>query len=222
MSSRTTARLSRIARRPSAGPARSWSAGPLRTWSPGRRRSRRRRATAFALAVVVALGVHRSVTSADAARREWSDVRTVLTLRRALDAGGRVTSGAVVVRRVPSAAVPDDALDALPEGATAAVSLDRGSVLARSLLADRSSSRTARALPPGHVGLVVRTGELPRLAVRGDRVDVIAPGWDDPVALDATVLAVSDDATTVAVRERDATAVAAASLSGPVALVVRP
>ncbi|MEI2699493.1 MAG: hypothetical protein V9E94_14580 [Microthrixaceae bacterium] len=170
MSSRTTARLLRIARRSSAGPARSWSAGPARTWSPGRRRSRRRRAAAFALAVVVALGVHRLVTSADAARREWSDVRTVLTLRRALDAGGRVTSGAVVVRRVPSAAVPDDALDALPEGATAAVSLDRGigpgPVPARgSLLQPHGScpaTRSRRARRPDRRAAAC-------LAVRGDR-----------------------------------------------------
>lgn len=145
----------------------------------------------------------------------------VTVLQRAVGTGERVGLDDVATRQVPAAAVPDDALGTLPASARAAVSLRPGSVLSRSLLLDRSTSRTAMMLPAGHVAVVVRTDELPRLAVRGDRVDVVAPGWDEPVAFDARVLSVSEDAATVAVRESDATEVAAASLSGPVALVVR-
>jgi hypothetical protein len=102
------------------------------------------------------------------------------------------------------------------------VRLSPGTVLSPALLDRRERSATARALTAGRVAVVVRTGELPRLASRGDVVDVASPTWDGPVATSATVVDVDGDAVTLAVREQDAAATAAASLAGPVALVVRP
>jgi len=143
-------------------------------------------------------------------------------LRTAVGANDRIGLSEVEAHQVPDVAVADDALEELPDGARAAVALRPGSVITGSVLVERSSSRTAQVLPPDHVALVVHTGDLPNLAVRGDSVDVIAPGWEDPVAAGATVLAVTGDATTLAVPDADATSTATASLSGPVALVVRP
>ncbi|UDY37879.1 SAF domain-containing protein [Dermatobacter hominis] len=207
-------------RRPRARPHRRRRAGTLR--SAGHRRARRRRLLAWAVVAAVALGVQRTVTSAAEARAAWTGSTTALVVRRPLAAGADVTTADLTTERRPAAVLPTDALAELPAGALAAVRLSPGTVLTPALLDEKERSATARALPTGRVAVVVRTGDLPRLASRGDVVDVAAPTWDGPVATSATVVAVDGDAVTLAVMEDDAAATAAASLAGPVALVVRP
>lgn len=190
--------------------------------SPGRHRVRRRRIVAWVTIVAVAVGVQRTIADAIAERAAWDGSVAVLVVRSTIDAGAPVADGDVEVRRLPPALVPDGHLDEIPDGAVAAVDLPAGTVLTAPLVPARRGSAAARSLPTGHVAVAVRTGELPRLAEEGDVVDVAAPTWDRPVATAATVLRVDGDAVTLAVTPDDAAATAAASLAGPVALVVRP
>ncbi len=174
------------------------------------------------MVAVVALGVQQLSAAAVRARQDWTGDVAVAVLDRAVDGGDPVSAADVRTERRAAATLPDDALDEVPPEAVAVVRLPAGTVLTPSLLELHGRSATARALPVGRVAVVVRTGDLPRLATRGDRVDVASPTWDGPVATDAEVLRVDGDAVTLAVGEDDAAATAAASLSGPVALVVRP
>lgn len=187
----------------------------------GRRRRLRRRFVATVVATFVAVVVHHSVDAANTERRSWRADSPVLVLQRAVRSGGSVTDVDVRLLRRPRALTPDDALTSLPVHPTAVADLSAGTVLSAGLIESRSGSATARALPAGSVAIAVRTGELPRLAEPGDVVDVVSPSWEQPVANRATVLAVDGDAVTVAVDDDDAAASAAASLSGPVALVLR-
>ncbi|HPU38641.1 MAG TPA: hypothetical protein PLS63_03640 [Microthrixaceae bacterium] len=165
--------------------------------------------------------VQHSVGAAEAQRRSWTSETPVLVLRHRVRAGGPLSSADVQLAHHPRALTPDDTIVALPDDPVAAVDLPAGTPLSSGLVERRAGSATARALPPGSVAVAVRTGELPRLAERGDIVDVASPSWEQPVATRATVVAVDGDAVTLAVDEGDAASVAAASLSGPVALVVR-
>jgi Flp pilus assembly protein CpaB len=172
--------------------------------------------------VAVAFGVQRTVASAGATRAEWSAGPSVVVVRRSVDAGAELVPTDVTAARRPRAVVPVDALSEVPGGAIAAVRLSPGTVLTPALLERERRSPTARALRAGRVAVVVRTGDLPRLATRGDVVDVASPNWDEPVAAGAEVLDVDGDAVTLAVDEDDTAATAAASPTGPVAVVVRP
>lgn len=189
--------------------------------SSGQQRARRRRAVAAIVAGAVAFAVQHSVDAATAQRRSWTADTPVLVLRRAVRAGERIGAGDVVRSERPRELSPDDAVASLPADPTAAADLSQGTVLSSGLVERRSRSATARALAPGSVAVAVRTGDLPRLAERGDVVDVASPSWERPVASGATVIAVDGDAVTLAVEDHDASSVAAASLTGPVALVVR-
>ncbi len=190
--------------------------------SPGRRRVRRRRIAAWLAVTAVAIGVQRTVADATAERDAWGGTVPVLVVRRSLGPGVPVTPRDVEHRRMPPALVPDGHLTELPDDGVAAVGLPAGTVLSSPLVPARRGSDAARSLPAGRVAVAVSTGELPRLAEAGDVVDVAAPTWDAPVASAATVLRVDGEAVTLAVRPDDAAATAAASLAGPVALVVRP
>lgn len=170
----------------------------------------------------MAVGVLRVTASVGSARAAWTGGEAVVVVRRAVAAGERPAQGDVRVEHRPAAAIPVDAVPSLPEDAVATIDLGPGTVLTGAMLHQGTRSDTARALPSGRVAVVVSTGELPRLASRGDVVDVASPTWDGPVATRAEVLAVDDEAVTLAVDESDAAATATASLAGPVALVLRP
>ncbi len=190
--------------------------------SPGRRRALRRQVTGWVLVVVVATILQQSLSAADAARAAWSAERSVTVVRSGIGAGTRIRPDDVTLLRVPAALAPTDALRSLPRDAVAAIDLRAGTPIGASMLTPRRRSATARALRPGRVAVVVRTGDLPTPARPGDVVDVAAPTWERPVATSAEVVRVDGDAVTLAVTEDDATAAATAGLSGPVALVLRP
>lgn len=204
------------------GRVRFSAPGRLAGRSPGRTRARRRQVLAWLVVALVAVAVQRAVASARAGEARWRGDVEVLVVVGNRDAGSRLDLDDVRVERRPSALVPAERTRSLPRGATAAVRIPRGTVLTDPLLRRDRRSATARALPPGTVAVVVRTGDLPRLAEPGDRVDVAAPTWDGPVATGATVIRTEADSVTLAVAEDDAAATSVASLAGAVALVVRP
>lgn len=194
----------------------------LPTASPGHLRVRRRQVIGMLAVALVAVAVRHTVDTASEVRESWSGDRPVAVLRSPVVAGRRLRDRDVTVAHLPGRLVPTDAVGSLPVGAAAAIDLRPGTVLGRSMIVTDRRSNTARRLERGHVAVAVRTGDV-RVAVEpGDLVDAASPGWEAPVARSARVVRVSDDTVTLAVRESDATATATASLSGPVALLLRP
>lgn len=202
------------ARLPHPGP-------PAALRSRGGRRAWRRQAVGWTVVALVIVLVHRSMSQAASARTAWTGDSAVVVLRSAVPAGRRIQVRDVVLVRAPRTLTPSDALRSLPRGAVAAIDLRTGTAIGRSMLRSSPRSAASRSLEPGQVAVVVRTGDLPTPASRGDVVDVASPGWDGPVAARARVIRMDGDTVTLGVREQDATSTAAAALSGPVALVLR-
>ncbi len=173
------------------------------------------------MVALVAVIVARTASAARADAARWRGDVAVLVLEESRSAGAPLGPDDVRVEHRPRAQVPAEWTRSIPRGATAAVRLPRGTVITDPLVRRDRRSATARALPAGTVAVALRTGDLPRLAEPGDRVDVAAPGWDGPVATGATVVRTDADSIVLAVDEGDAAVTAAASLAGPVAVVVR-
>jgi hypothetical protein len=186
-------------------------------------------ATVAAVAVGSAAIVQARSSAVDAARRAWGETRTVLVADRPLAAGDAL-AGAVSLRRLPLAALPRDAVDALVPDAVALHALGTGEVLVAQHVAPGTG--VAAALPSGTAGVAVPlTGSGPPLAV-GDLVDVVlagdplGPTGDDAasgqvLSTAAPVVAVTETAVVVGVREPAAPAAAAAAAEGRAVLVVR-
>ena len=137
----------------------------------------------------------------------------VPVVARPVAAGATLAADDVRLARLPAAAVPDAEPAADPAGLTARVDLVPGEVL----LAQRLGRRgLAALLPPGGRALAVpRAAGTPPLEP-GQRVDLLAAG--EVVVTAASVLAVDDSGTTVAVPEPAAPAVAEAIAAGAVTL----
>jgi pilus assembly protein CpaB len=147
---------------------------------------------------------------AEAARAAWGDTLEVVVAVRDLPAGRRLATGDVRVEARPVAVIPAEAVRAIPAGATLRALVVAGEVLVDSRVAPAGLSGVAALVPEGWRAVAVPTSgagfgsPAPPLHV-GDRVDLVAP---DVVAAGALVVAVGDDAVTVAVPARDAPAVA--------------
>jgi Flp pilus assembly protein CpaB len=181
-------------------------------------------------AATTAVLVTSVLSSAQAVRAGWGDTRPVAVVRRAVDAGARLAPGDVEVVDWPDALVPSDALSHLPDRAIARVALADGEPLLATRLVRGGAGRVAATLPSGTRAVAVPTapGTAPPVEV-GDRVDVLvavapdAAGGGPPgfaVATDALVVAVADDAVTVAVERSEAPRVAAALGMGAVTLAL--
>ena len=167
--------------------------------------------------MVVAIGVHHEVRSAGDARRAWGSSVPVVVVTAPVPAGGRITAGAVAVRRLPLGSVPRAVLPRLPPTGRATIDLIPGQVLTAAMVDRTRRGPVAGALPSGTVGVVVGTGALRPAVSPGDHVDVVA---GDTTARRATVVQVRADAVTLAVRPAEAAGVGSAALVGPVALIL--
>jgi Flp pilus assembly protein CpaB len=182
-----------------------------------RQRAARRRLGAWTVLAVVGVGVHHEFRPADATRRAWGSSTPVVVVTAPVPAGTRLRSPAVVVRPMPLGIVPEGALQQLPTSGRATIDLAPGQVLTAAMVDRSRRGPVAGALPAGTVGVVVGTGPLRPAVSPGDHVDVVAT---DTTARRATVVQVSDDAVTLAVRPAEAAAVGSAALVGPVALIL--
>ncbi len=137
----------------------------------------------------------------------------VTVVARAVPAGATLAADDVRRDRLPAEAVPDAEAAADPAGLTARVDLVPGEVV----LASRLGARGLAALLPagGRALAVPRASGTPPLEP-GQRVDLLAAG--EVVVAAASVLAVDDSGTTVAVPEPAAPAVAEAIAAGAVTL----
>lgn len=181
-------------------------------------------------AAATGLAVSHVLGTAEATRRAWGTTEPVLVVRHDVAAGSTLSARDVELVDVPTGLAPAGALDELPAGAVARVDLSAREPLLPRRLAGHDLSALAAALPPGTRAIAIPTepGTAPPLDA-GDRVDVLVvvaaevagdgpPGF--AIATDALVVAVDDDAVTVAVERDEAPRVAAALGLGAVTLAL--
>jgi len=165
------------------------------------------------LATLTVSSISRAAAAADAARDRWGDQVAVAVSTADAEPGETVRAA---LRLLPAGLVPAGAARVDVDGARAATWIGRGEIVLERRLAPAGLSPTAALLPPGTRGVAVPQGIAPLPVVVGDRVDVLAP---HVLAEDAVVVAVTDDAVTVAVRSAvaprlvDAVAVGTVSLA---------
>ena len=193
-------------------------------------------ATALALAVVTVTTVAGALGRADAAADRWGAARPVLVATGPIEIGQAIEAGDVRSADWPTALIPPDALTGDAAGRVPTALIGEGEVLVEHRLAPGGLAGAAALLPPDTRALAVPDG-AGGLALRpGDRVDLLAvidpfaigadpgrsPGGSiaEVVANGATVVAVSEDATTVAVPTDRVRAVAAALAQGVVTLAL--
>lgn len=151
----------------------------------------------------------------------------ILTFARDVAPGAVLTSDDLELRRLPGEAVPDGALDdaALAEGQLLAAAASRGEVVTATRLVgpDLAAALTADAPPEESFSMVpvpLAEPDILPLLHHGAVVDVVGQGPRVVAAGGRVVTSGDGDAVLVLLREGEAAAVAAASLSEPLTLVL--
>lgn len=192
-------------------------------------------ATALALAVVTVAVLSGALGEAGTGADRWGPARPVRLASEPIEIGQTVEAGDVTVADWPAALVPPDPVIGDAEGRVAVAAIGAGEVLVESRLAPDGLRGPVALLPPDTRALAVP--DVPGgLALRpGDVVDVLAVvdpfslaagadvvdgGPAQVVAAGATVVAVTDDSTTVAVPIGRVPEVAAALGQGVVTLAL--
>lgn len=183
-------------------------------------------AAATLVAAATGAFVHTLVARADVALHQWGDTRPAVVALVALDRGDVVVASDVALREMPAALVPTGAVSALPIGDVVASPMYAGEVVVAGRLAAGSLRGVAALLPPGTRGIAVPVGPATVDVLPGDAVDVLAtfdPSMPDPtfaVAEGALVVAVDEQAVTIAVPVEDAPRVAFAVAQAQVTLLL--
>jgi Flp pilus assembly protein CpaB len=179
----------------------------------------------------MAIVADRSAT-ASRERQAWGATVTVQVLERDLPAGALVAPSDLGAASWPAALAPPGAVVDLADGRRLTAAVARGEVLVEHRLATPDTGAIGALLERGEVAVRVPLGDPPASVEPGDLVDVVAPsdrvepdGFSatlvvEPVARSARVLAVADDAATLAVPRASAVGTAGAALGGMVALIV--
>jgi len=186
---------------------------------------------ALALAAATASVVAGSIAAAESRARQWGAMTDVPVAAHDIEAGQTLTARDVVRRRLPAALLPRSGVAADPVGHAVVVPVVAGEVLIEAKVAPWGVHGLAAAMPPGARALAVPRGDASPPLHAGDRVDVLATfasseggtaGRDPtfPVAVNALVLDVADNAITVAVTEHEAPRVAFALAQGTIALAL--
>ncbi|HUS61209.1 MAG TPA: SAF domain-containing protein [Acidimicrobiales bacterium] len=180
-------------------------------------------ASVMAAAIVVS-----TVKASERAATTYGDVRRVPVAAVPLAPGDEIDDADVRWILVPSAFLPAAAVAQEPVGHALIVAVAQGEVLLESKLAPWGRSGAAALMPAGTRAIAVPNGPAVPPVELGDLVDLLAtvateaPG-DEPtffVARDAIVVAVDDDAVTVAVAIDDASRVAFAITAGTITLAL--
>ena len=166
------------------------------------------------LAVIAAAAVQGQISSVATERDRWGATRTVLVATEQLEAGDPVVAEPTAL---PIAALPDSALEELPDGAVVRQRVAVGEVLTRLDVTGRAGPATLAE--PGTV-VVALSDPLARDLAVGLSVQVSADGL--VVAGNARITGVVDDVVFVAVGERDGPEVAAAAQQGIASLLYLP
>lgn len=193
-----------------------------------RRRPRLRRGLAALAALAVGLLVQRTVAGADAVRAGWGARSPVVIATRDLEPGHTLRAGDVRTIELPAAATPPGALARVPSGRTVRALVLEGEVVTRRRLSESGARGVAALLPEGTraVAVPIEPGSAPPLLV-GQLVDVVAAGVGadggtaaEVLAPGVPVVAVSEQAATIAVEPQDVRPVVAALAAGAITLAV--
>lgn len=169
---------------------------------------------AIALTTLTVSTVARVTGAAAAERDRWGERIEVLVASTDLEPGDELQGA---LQLVPAVLVPADARTAAAAGETVAAWIGAGEIVLESRLAPAGLSAIAALLPPGTRGVAVPLGMAPLPVEVGDRVDVHGA---TRLASDAAVVAVTNEAITVAVDAADAARVAYEAANGTVTLVL--
>lgn len=169
---------------------------------------------AIALTALTASTVARATGAAAAARERWGERIEVVVATADHEPGDLVRSE---LRLLPAAVVPAGARSTPLDGEVAAAWIAAGEIVLERRLAPAGLSTVAALLPPGTRGVAVPIGLAPLPVEVGDRVDVHG---STRLATDALVVAVNEEAITVAVNDGDAALVAYEAANGTVTLVL--
>lgn len=197
---------------------------PLRAvWAPSRlRRAVRRRGvwavTAVVCVVAAGIAVEQRIGALERERSSWGETRSVVVVVEPI-AVGEPLSASVVMRLVPAAMVPPDALGAFSRDDLARVDLYTGEIV----LSGRVTGSGRHPFPDGTVAITMAIASRAPLVSAGDLVDLwmidSANLSSRRVAERVVVLARSDDDLTVAVPEAQIAQTTAAALR-PVTVVL--
>lgn len=175
---------------------------------------------AVQLAVLLAV---LAVAGRGATRSPWGAPSAVLVARANLPAGHVLQTADLVTTRWPARLVPAGSPSEAPSviGTPLAIGLPVGSLLTSAHLA---RGGVAAGLSADQVAVPVKVPEGVRLT-SGQHIDLVAldpDGRGVPLASDASVLAVEGEYVWVAVRHREAPAVAATAAQGEVGVALLP
>lgn len=177
------------------------------------------------LAAVVAVVVATTVGDAEAARQRWGPTVPVVVAARPLAAGDVVQVDDVKVATYPKGLAPAGALAAPPVGRTVLAALGVGEAVTSVRVSGAGGGGVAALVPAGWRALAVPVGRASVALSVGDEVDLIGTGVDglssEVVAEDALVVAVSDEAVTVALPAPAAASAAGAVSAGGVLVALR-
>jgi Flp pilus assembly protein CpaB len=168
---------------------------------------------AAALTALTMSVVSRVTASAAAERERWGEHVLVAVALDDVAPGEEIDAE---LRPVPAALVPGGGLRELPDGPAAAW-IGAGEVVLAARVAPAGLSAVAALLPSGTRGVAIPIGLAPLPVEIGDRVDVHGSAL---LASNALVVAVGEEAITVAVDRDDADDVAYEAATGTVTLVL--
>ncbi|HEX4906943.1 MAG TPA: SAF domain-containing protein [Acidimicrobiales bacterium] len=169
---------------------------------------------ALALTSLTVSAVSRVADAAAVERDRWGERLEVLVATADLEPGDELRGE---LRSVPAALVPAGAVTSPPDGEVVTSWIGAGEIVLAARLAPAGLSPVAALLPAGTRGVAVPIGMAPLPVEVGDRVDVHGT---TRLAADALVVAVSEEAITVAVDAADAARVAYEAPNGTVTLVL--
>jgi Flp pilus assembly protein CpaB len=204
--------------------------------SPGPRlrrlaaRRRVRRLLLLAALLSSALALMAQLQAAADARRRGGETRLAAVARRDLAIGEQIDAGAVELRQVPAAAVPEGALVHLPLGSVVRYPIAAGEAVLSKRIAPEGLSGVAALVPEGEVAVAVPVTPAGRPPLQlGDQVDVLAvvatPEQPDatpaaPLATGALVVDVGDESVSIAVPRSEAPLLAYAITQGAAVLAL--
>lgn len=169
---------------------------------------------ALALTALTTTVVSRATTAASVERQRWGEHTLVAVATHDIAPGEAIDAE---LRPVPAVLVPAGARTAPPDGELAAAWIAAGEIVLDARVAPAGLSAVAALLPPGTRGVAIPLGMAPLPVMIGDRVDAFGTTL---LTRGALVVAVTEEAVTIAVDRDDVEAVAYEAATATVTLVL--
>lgn len=173
---------------------------------------------AIAAAAALAGVVNHTRAEAAQAQAQWGTVEPVWLATRSLLAGEILEQGDAVLRGIPKAAIPDDAMRTDPEGLRLRVDVAAMEILRLPRLDPSGGGAVAARLPEREVAITLTVDD--NIFAIKDRVDLHALSSGLPLSVDGTVVATSDGKATIAVGRAEMGGIVAELSRGGVAVVL--